>query len=1068
MKKMLLLFFIISSWLVAGDTLTVAEGRAATLGDTIVVTGTVNAPSWGGVNYSIQDHTGGIVIYSYDLTKSLAVGDSVAVRGALESYNNLLEIVPSTDSDINIIESGKTVTPQYVTLSGLLSNAEDFESELIRVNNIEVVSGAWSSGFTGSYYSAVFSDDDTVTTIGSKLDSDTDLNSGAAPTGKFDLTAVVGQYQDNYQLLPRYYADLDTEENDFITFAEARATALGTNITLQGFVTTPDFSGSSTEIGMQDATGGLVLYKYGDAAYGGIVAGDFVEVHGELDEWNGKLEILPDSAQILQSNSTLPEPILMTLRDLLETPEKYEGMLVKILNVTYTGTWPASGADANLTIEDPSDTTLTMRIDKDTEVDESSAPVGAFNLTGIVGQYDSSDPPYDEGYQILPRYASDIAAFANQAPDIVSVTRDPALVLDGTEVEITATITDDGNFTASLVYVTDSADTLDMTAGSGDDEYVATIPGQTTGTLVKYLVTADDGEFISTTDTLTYLVLGGADDATPIYDIQYNADATTDSSLMNGQQVAITGVVTAEFWGSDKNRYLHVQDSLGLYSGVIVFEYGGWDGLDINSPSGITNSIAEGDSVLIYGTVTEYYGLTEVTDVTSASILGKSGGMAPLSLTVAEANDESAEGVLVEVNDVVVVDPDLGFGEWSVTDGTDTMVVDDKWDYYYWPEAGDTLLSIVGVVDYNYGAYKLQPRLARDVVEKGVTRIQRVQQVLYSDLLKTGRPTDSVGLDLTSDLSYLYEDTVTLEGIVTMPTGLSYAGAGIKFIYQDENGGPWSGILSYDPDSTAFPILFEGDRVRATGYVYEYSTDHGNMTELFITENVDILGYGLDTPPVSHVATGDLRWPETAEQWGNVMVRVSDLIVTNTNPAGSNFNNGMFAVDDGTGEVWVDHDSDSIQTWWEIVGPPQDSTEMDSITGWVYHHFDTYSDTGVSTYKLAPLYVSDIAWEAPVVAIDDNNLQPGQYALHENYPNPFNPSTRIRFDIARDGNAKLIVYDILGRQVRTLVNRQITPGTYTVNWDGKNNSGQLVGSGMYFYRLIINDFVSTHKMMLIR
>ncbi len=68
----------------------------------------------------------------------------------------------------------------------------------------------------------------------------------------------------------------------------------------------------------------------------------------------------------------------------------------------------------------------------------------------------------------------------------------------------------------------------------------------------------------------------------------------------------------------------------------------------------------------------------------------------------------------------------------------------------------------------------MQPRLARDVVEVGATRIQRVQQVLYSDLMKAGE-------DSESDISYMLGDTVTLEGIVTMPTGLSYAGSGEMF-----------------------------------------------------------------------------------------------------------------------------------------------------------------------------------------------------------------------------------------------------------------------------------------------
>ncbi len=76
-----------------------------------------------------------------------------------------------------------------------------------------------------------------------------------------------------------------------------------------------------------------------------------------------------------------------------------------------------------------------------------------------------------------------------------------------------------------------------------------------------------------------------------------------------------------------------------------------------------------------------------------------------------------------------------------------------------------------------------------------------------------------------------------------MPSGLSYAGDGVKFIYADIHGGPWSAILSYDPDSSAFPALFEGDLIQATGYIAEYSTGPANMTELFITEPINILDF---------------------------------------------------------------------------------------------------------------------------------------------------------------------------------------------------------------------------------
>ena len=104
-----------------------------------------------------------------------------------------------------------------------------------------------------------------------------------------------------------------------------------------------------------------------------------------------------------------------------------------------------------------------------------------------------------------------------------------------------------------------------------------------------------------------------------------------------------------------------------------------------------------------------------------------------------------------------------------------------------------------------------------------------------------------------------------------------------KFIFSDINGGPWSAILCYDPDNSAFPVLFEGDLIQVTGYIGEYSTDGSNMTELFITSPINILDFDQPLPPVNLVKTGDLRWPTTAEKWGNVMVRVEDAIVTDNN-----------------------------------------------------------------------------------------------------------------------------------------------------------------------------------------
>jgi len=88
---------------------------------------------------------------------------------------------------------------------------------------------------------------------------------------------------------------------------------------------------------------------------------------------------------------------------------------------------------------------------------------------------------------------------------------------------------------------------------------------------------------------------------------------------------------------------------------------------------------------------------------------------------------------------------------------------------------------------------------------------------------------------------------------------------------------------------------------------------------------------------------------------------------------------------------------------------------------------------------------------------------PQSFFLHQNYPNPFNPVTKIKFDIPNQSIVKLIIYDLLGREVTTLVNKQLKPGSYEVDWDGTSYA-----SGVYFYTLLTNDFVETKRMVLLK
>ncbi len=93
---------------------------------------------------------------------------------------------------------------------------------------------------------------------------------------------------------------------------------------------------------------------------------------------------------------------------------------------------------------------------------------------------------------------------------------------------------------------------------------------------------------------------------------------------------------------------------------------------------------------------------------------------------------------------------------------------------------------------------------------------------------------------------------------------------------------------------------------------------------------------------------------------------------------------------------------------------------------------------------------------------------PDKFSLFQNYPNPFNPTTIIKFQIAKLSDVKLMVYDALGREVTTLVDEQLRPGTYEVDWNARHSGSSSYPSGVYFYRLVTKDFKETKKMLLIR
>lgn len=90
------------------------------------------------------------------------------------------------------------------------------------------------------------------------------------------------------------------------------------------------------------------------------------------------------------------------------------------------------------------------------------------------------------------------------------------------------------------------------------------------------------------------------------------------------------------------------------------------------------------------------------------------------------------------------------------------------------------------------------------------------------------------------------------------------------------------------------------------------------------------------------------------------------------------------------------------------------------------------------------------------------------FTLHQNFPNPFNPSTIIEYEVPHSGLVLVGIFNIQGRLVRVLLNTQLNAGTHQVAWDGRNNNGTIVSAGPYFVRVTFNRNVRTKKILLIK
>ncbi len=299
---------------------------------------------------------------------------------------------------------------------------------------------------------------------------------------------------------------------------------------------------------------------------------------------------------------------------------------------------------------------------------------------------------------------------------------------------------------------------------------------------------------------------------------------------------------------------------------------------------------------------------------------------------------------------------------------------------------------------------------------------------------------------------------ITLRTIFFLNASTGYAaGSGGVVLKTTNMGGSWNSQVINSPD-TYTSIFFSNPN---TGYVvgldsrYYKSTNSGvnwSAKTTFVSKHyfsVQFLNASTGFIVGGWTNSTIIRSDDAGENWTNLL----------GNAFGVRLYSGSF--------IDVDHGL--------VVG--REGTIMRSTNGG-YNWVNETSGTNVYLYGVQ--YLDSVA----AYAVGENGVilstlnligikpisseVPDKFSLYQNYPNPFNPQTKIKFDIPPVGqrhafDVRLVVYDALGREIATLVNEELKPGTYEVSWEGSNYP-----SGVYFYKLSAGDYIKTKKMILLK
>ncbi|MFA6617674.1 MAG: FG-GAP-like repeat-containing protein [Candidatus Neomarinimicrobiota bacterium] len=783
--------------------------------------------------------------------------------------------------------------------------------------------------------------------------------------------------------------------------ATARAIPDGEFVAVKGIVNN---NRTGAPVFIEDATAGMSLYEW-DLINDGIVEeGDEILVVGKRASYRGLIQVsnIGSDYQVLSKDNPVV-PTLITVPDL--DSRDYQGMLVMIEEVdTVEGfSWPAEGNDASITLVDKDANEFTLRIDRDSEIDGAPAPdAWPINLVGVVSEF--NDP------QIMPRSIDDF--ITNQAPGaftwlnpvdgaVISTLEDSALVDDGDGKSLLM------NWTAAVDPEGDTVTYKLGFIGEGPDEDIVT-----TDTSFLQPINIDAPYEMNG----TYMVFITASDPE-------GKETISDTITITFDFAAPPMVVNADVVLVDGTPKYYVEFDMPVAAEAANFKVANLTAASLDAATAVsvvtpcavmvTAPLPEDNLVsLLVDGVTAPAGDLSIADTTAPQVV---------YIPFSDAHPEDAAGLIEGFEGT------FNYFDKALThSGSTTGIL-----------AGSSFLASEEAV--YQGSKSAKMTILDDPAIDGGWFVRHYVKYPYSKTVKAN-----------SVLFLMVKGSGDVDLALTIKDS-GYERQLWKSVSLAEDD--WQ-VLSFDISNDPVEPWITGDGV-VTGETVTVCDLHvkssadedvvlylDGFTERQVLEPVDItLNVNMKEwhrQGKFNLATHFVDVAGTMNGWGSESMVLND------------FDN------DTTYSITIPLMPFSHQLFkFRINGSWGDDTAE-------------FPSGGPNRELTVPMAAAEYTYwynNDTLIVVGTEDMIPVEFALHQNYPNPFNPTTMIEFDLPEVSDVSLVIYDITGRQVRTLINESAVQAGYKgVTWNGRDNMGNGVATGMYIYRLQAGDNVDVKKM----